>query len=136
VSHDNEPKHCDKCGQEVEYLDIPHFLRKQQEPIKEVTFSMADEHQSACEIAERLTNGQRREDYGHPLDDFSKAAAMTAPIREAMARGDIHPALGHALCMVQVKIARLLNTPDHRDSVIDGAGYFNTYDMILKKLAE
>ena len=28
-----------------------------------------------------------------------------------------------AMCMVQVKIARLMETPDHRDSAVDIAGY-------------
>jgi len=29
-----------------------------------------------------------------------------------------------ALCMAAVKIARLIATPDHRDSWVDGVGYF------------
>tara|TARA_E500000305_G_scaffold103078_1_gene98306 strand:+ start:625 stop:780 length:156 start_codon:yes stop_codon:yes gene_type:complete len=29
-----------------------------------------------------------------------------------------------ALCMAAVKIARLIETPDHRDSWVDGCGYF------------
>lgn len=36
--------------------------------------------------------------------------------------------------MIQVKIARLLNTPDHLDSVVDIAGYANTYALILERL--
>lgn len=82
--------------------------------------------------ADKLTNGDRQKDYGHPADDFSKVAAMTKPIVDS----DLHPVLKHALYMAQVKIARLLNTPDHLDSIIDLAGYANTYNMSLEKLQE
>ena len=80
--------------------------------------------------AERLTNGARQSDYGHPIDNFNRIMAMAKPILES----DIDPALKFSLLMVQVKIGRLLNTPDHRDSVIDGAGYFNTYSMVLDRM--
>lgn len=85
---------------------------------------------SILKEAETLTNTDRQNVYGHPIDDFGKVATMTAPILAA----DIDPRLKHALYMCQVKIARLLNTPDHRDSVVDLAGYANTYAMILERL--
>ena len=55
---------------------------------------------------------------------------MAGPILES----NIDPRLKHALYMVQVKVARLLNTPAHRDSVVDIAGYANTYGMILERM--
>lgn len=79
--------------------------------------------------ANKLTSEDRQQVYGHPADDFARVAAMAAPILES----NIDPRLKHALYMVQVKIARLLNTPDHRDSVVDIAGYANTYGMILDR---
>lgn len=79
--------------------------------------------------ANKLTNKDRQDVYGHPADDFKKVANMTGPILESK----IDPRLKHALYMMQVKIARLLNTPDHIDSVIDIAGYANTYAMILER---
>ena len=84
------------------------------------------------EEAAKLTNKDRQEIYGHPADDFRKVAIMTQPIL----RSDIEPELKHALYMCQVKIARLLNTPYHIDSVIDLAGYANTYAMILERIQE
>lgn len=84
---------------------------------------------SILEEAEDLTNHARQNDYGHPADDFAKIAIMTKPILES----DIDDRLKHALYMIQVKVARLLNTPDHYDSIVDIAGYANTYDMILKR---
>lgn len=82
--------------------------------------------------ANKLTNEDRQAIYGHPIVDFTKVATMAAPILEA----DIDPRLKHALYMIQVKVARLLNTPTHVDSVIDIAGYANTYAMILDKLGD
>ena len=86
-------------------------------------------NETVIEEAARLTTQDRQDTYGHPADDFAKVALMTVPIMES----DIDPKLKHALYMVQVKIARLLNTPEHRDSIVDGIGYFNTYAMILDR---
>jgi len=83
------------------------------------------------EEASRLTNQDRQEAYGHPADDFAKVAALTQPILDS----DIDPRLKHALYMIQVKIARLLNTPDHTDSMVDIAGYINTYSMVLERIS-
>jgi hypothetical protein len=82
--------------------------------------------------AHLLTNAERQAVYGHPADDFKKIAIMTVPI----VASEIDPRLKHALYMLQVKIARLLNTPDHIDSVVDIAGYANTYAMVLEKIKE
>ena len=81
------------------------------------------------EEAQKLTTQDRQSVYGHPADDFKKVAVMTQPILDS----NIDPRLKHNLYMIQVKIARLLNTPDHIDSVIDIAGYANTYGMILDR---
>lgn len=69
--------------------------------------------------------------YGHPLDDFTRVNEFAA-VLDRHFKG--HPALKHALYMVSVKMARLCQTPDHRDSVADGGGYFKTYDMVLDRL--
>ena len=81
------------------------------------------------EEAKKLTRVDRQGVYGHPLDDFRRVGEMTKPILES----NIDPALKHALYMIQVKISRLLTTPDHIDSVVDIAGYANTYAMALEK---
>lgn len=82
--------------------------------------------------ANKLTNVDRQDVYGHPADDFAKVARMSMPIMES----DIDPRLKHALYMIQVKIARLLNTPQHVDSVVDIAGYANTYSMVVEKIKD
>jgi hypothetical protein len=35
--------------------------------------------------------------------------------------------------MVLVKVARLVITPDHRDSIVDLAGYARCYEKILER---
>lgn len=82
------------------------------------------------EEANKLTRDDRQSIYGHPIIDFTKVTEMAAPILEA----DIDPRLKHALYMIQVKIARLLSTPGHRDSIVDIAGYANTYAMCAEKI--
>lgn len=84
------------------------------------------------EEAQKLTKIDRQGVYGHPLDDFRRVSHMAEPILAS----NIDPALKHALYMIQVKISRLLNTPDHLDSVVDIAGYANTYAMALEKIGE
>lgn len=81
------------------------------------------------EEAQKITTVDRQNAYGHPLDDFTKVSEMTKTITDS----NIDPALKHALYMIQVKISRLLKTPDHIDSIVDIAGYANTYAMILDK---
>lgn len=87
-------------------------------------------NESILDEAQRLTSVDRQAIYGHPADDFDKVAQMIEPIMNS----DIDRRLKHALYMVQVKVARLLNTPDHHDSIVDLAGYANTYDMVMQKI--
>lgn len=82
------------------------------------------------EEANQYTRDDRQAIYGHPINDFGKVTRMAEPILES----DIDPRLKHALYMIQVKVARLLQTPGHRDSIVDIAGYANTYSMVAEKL--
>lgn len=93
------------------------------------------EFKTILEEAGHLVDGERESDYGHPMVDFSKVtgAARVLGVDPIKAMGS-HPALHHALYMVLVKIQRLVQTPDHRDSIVDGAGYFRTYEKILERM--
>ena len=85
----------------------------------QVIYLSEEKPESILLEAERLTNGDRNEDYGHPLDDFTKTAVMWGVIIGADVTAE------HiALCMVALKISRELNKPK-RDNLVDGAGYFN-----------
>jgi hypothetical protein len=63
-------------------------------------------------------SGDRDRDYGGARDNFTRIGRLWAEIFG-------HPVTPEqvALCMNQVKVARLVNTPDHQDSWVDAAGY-------------
>jgi hypothetical protein len=86
--------------------------------------------ESILQEAERIVAGPRQKDYGHPLDDFTKTAAMWSGVF-----GVPISAEQVALAMVCVKMSRLLNTPDHHDSMVDACGYMRTYDMVRQERA-
>jgi hypothetical protein len=65
-----------------------------------------------------LTHGDRNKNYGAPLVNHQRIAAIWSVILGV----EVTPSQV-ALCMVGVKIARLVATPDHLDSFIDGAAY-------------
>lgn len=81
--------------------------------------------------ADATVHGPRQHEYGDKLQNFSQIAMLwqgtLAPILQPNAR--ITPELV-ALCMMQVKISRLAKTPDHKDSILDVAGYAICYDEL------
>ena len=64
--------------------------------------------------------------YGHPLTNFERIAHLKAGVA-----GCKDPAIRHALEMICVNMSRLVQTPDHDDSILDIAGYARTMAMIL-----
>lgn len=68
--------------------------------------------------ADALISGDRARDYGDARDNFGRIAALWSPILGV----PVSPAQV-ALCMVQLKVARLVASPGHRDSWADAAGY-------------
>lgn len=86
---------------------------------------------SICLEAHRLTTQDRRDEYGHPLDDFTIVANLWAVLLGV-------PLTPHqvVLCMIALKMARLIHNPGHRDSKVDIAGYANCLDMIVQRMAE
>jgi len=80
--------------------------------------------------AGKLVDGERENTYGHPADDFRKVTLAAAALGvDPVAEGTLH----HALYMILVKIQRLVQTPDHHDSIVDIAGYARTYEKILER---
>lgn len=82
----------------------------------------AQTDESILQEAHRLTHGPRRADYGHPLDDYTRTAALVSAM---LAHKLKEPLTAHemALAMVCVKLSREMHTPK-RDNATDGAGYF------------
>lgn len=81
--------------------------------------------ESILKEAQRLVHGDRGEDYGHPIDDFSRTAAMWSAILG-------HPITAEqvGLCMCAVKLSRQVNKPK-RDNMVDLAGYAETVQMVI-----
>lgn len=88
------------------------------------------ESASILVTAEQLTTRDRQHVYGHPHPDFTRAADMWSAIIGA----EITPHQ-FALCMIAVKMSRLLQSPSHRDSIVDIAGYANCYAMVVEEEA-
>jgi hypothetical protein len=84
--------------------------------------------------AHELINGQRQEDYGDKRQNFSQTAMIWSGILAhkllpglALTPEDV------ALCMMGLKISRLAKTPDHKDSILDIAGYAGCMDLLQKE---
>jgi hypothetical protein len=65
----------------------------------------------------RITE-ERGSVYGPPKIDFDRAARLKAVVAECP-----DPLARHALEMICVKVARLINSPSHEDSWNDIGGY-------------
>ena len=59
---------------------------------------------------------------GRVYGDAAANMAKTAQLWSAVLGVDVTP-VQVALCLIQLKVARLLVTPDHDDSAVDIAGY-------------
>jgi hypothetical protein len=59
---------------------------------------------------------------GRVYGDAAANMAKTAQLWSAVLGVDVTP-VQCALCLIQLKVARLLVTPDHSDSAVDIAGY-------------
>jgi len=68
--------------------------------------------------AKRLTHTDRQKNYGSPYVNHKRIAGLWSVYLET----EITPSQV-ALCLCLVKIARLIETPDHEDSFIDLAAY-------------
>jgi hypothetical protein len=81
-------------------------------------------------IAQQLVSGDRQDDYGHPIHDFTKTALIwTAILKDKLKDGEAVSATDVPLMMVGVKISREVNK--HKaDNLIDGCGYFRTLEMV------
>ena len=80
------------------------------------------------ETALELTTGDRNKSYGDPYDNLQR----TANIWKEILGCDVS-ASQVALCMVGIKIARLVETPNHLDSFVDGAAYMAIAGEVYKE---
>lgn len=78
--------------------------------------------------AHELTHGDRERDYGDPTENHQRIADLWSVVLQQTVYPD-----QVALCMVMVKVARLIETPTHEDSFIDGAAYLGIAGEIALK---
>lgn len=76
----------------------------------------------------RITSRDRRDVYGHPLEDFERIAKMWSGVVGANLTAEQVGA-----CMILLKVGRLCHSPGHRDSLVDIAGYANCLDLIRQR---
>ena len=68
--------------------------------------------------AAALVDGPRNDDYGDPVDNHERIAALWAVIL-----GHVVSAEQVAMCLIQLKMSRLMQNPRHADSWVDICGY-------------
>jgi Domain of unknown function (DUF6378) len=84
--------------------------------------------------ARRLIHGQRQQDYGDKLENFSQIAAFWNATLARKLSEQITPA-DVPLLMIGMKLARLSKSPTHYDSVLDVAGYAGCLEKMLEEEA-
>lgn len=93
-----------------------------------------EEKGSILEEAQRLVHGHRGDDYGHPADDFAKTAKIWTGILMPKLLPGVEISVDDVpMCMIGVKLSREVNKPK-RDNRVDGAGYFETLDMVRTRM--
>ena len=86
--------------------------------------------ETILEEAVRVVDGPRQQDYGHPhVNHGCTAALMLAYLTRRYGTASFDARDVCVFNMLQ-KISRLANTPDHRDSLVDLAGYARNYEML------
>lgn len=75
--------------------------------------------------AKEIIYGQRQQEYGGVSDNFTRIANGWSEILGARVTAE-----QVALCMIWVKMSRLVKTPSHRDSKVDIAGYIGCMDKL------
>lgn len=78
---------------------------------------MTEEQTNILMDAATIVHGDRREAYGHAKESFGRIANLWSCILGVNVTPD-----QVAMCLIQLKIARFINSQD-RDSVVDIAGY-------------
>ena len=93
-----------------------------------------DDGSSILQEAQRIVFGARQGVYGHPRDDFQRTADLWSAY--LVGRGLLPPDYSVApqdvaYMMILLKMARLMESPEHRDSIVDIAGYAETAARVV-----
>lgn len=74
--------------------------------------------------ARELVDGSRQDSYGHPAENFARAAVMISAVLDT----DVSPEQV-ALIMCCIKISRQIGQPD-RDNLVDLCGYAHIMQVL------
>lgn len=80
--------------------------------------------------AAEIVNGERQDDYGHPLTNHERIAAIWNVVLGPKLSSPITPREA-CLCMIGVKMAREVHKQKH-DNIMDIVGYCNCIEEIDK----
>ena len=89
---------------------------------------MTTKRREILEQAADLVDGNRDAEYGTPQENLGRIAEFWTTYFGFPVRAD-----QVAVAMVLVKVARMVQTPDHPDSPVDGAGYFGLAGELAEK---
>lgn len=92
---------------------------------KESDNAKEEAQKSMLQQAHELVYGQRQVDYGPAKENLQNIADLWSVILGIPVTTD-----QVALCMIQVKVARLIRSPHHADSWVDIAGYVGVKDKM------
>jgi hypothetical protein len=86
---------------------------------------------SILEDAQQIIYGDREQTYGRPSKNLDCIAQFwtTYLVNRSDPTADVN-AQDVAAMMTLLKIARLANSPDHRDSLVDGCGYLALIERV------
>lgn len=83
-----------------------------------------EKQKTILEEAGEIVSGPRRKAYGHPKPNHDRIALFWSAYLKAKYENDFDlDAIDVVLMMDAVKTARLIESPDHRDSWVDKVGY-------------
>ncbi len=82
------------------------------------------EYETGLQEAQRLVYGARQNTYQHPKTDYDCTSDLwTTILKDKLKDGATITPQEAILCMIQVKVSRLVHNITHRDSAVDVAGY-------------
>ena len=93
---------------------------------------MSDVKTDVIGEAQRIVTGARCAAYGPPEDNFRRISDLWNAHLINTGRTAVFEPRDVAAFMILMKMARLAETPDHRDSIVDIIGYAACYaEMVL-----
>lgn len=129
-------------GQSVEtFVSIAEAQRRELELIADVelahiraTAEKASPTKTALQEAQEIIYGDREKTYGHPAKNLQRIADLwTQYLVPHIEHQENLSAQDVAQMMILLKIARLQNQPDHRDSRVDVVGYAALVDRLHER---